>query len=126
MMNDLELQTIADDWVRLHYLPEESAERAEKFWAYNKLCDLCHDEPESCWKVIHMIRCIDGSEVMLSNLAAGPVEDLLARHGADFIDRIEALAQSDQQFHKILGAVWQRDISNPVWLRVKAIAAQPW
>ena len=126
MMSKSELLNTAKEWVDLCYLPEDSSERTNKFWAYTMLCDLCHDEPEQCWEAIHIIRQIDGSDIVLSNLAASLMEDLLNYHGASFIDRIEKIARTDQEFSKLLGAVWQRDIPDYIWARVKTVAAQPW
>ena len=125
-MNELELQKIAETWITLYHLPEDSDEYKGNFWAYNKLCDLEYNEPETCWKIIQLIRRLDGSDVVLANLAAGPLESLLANHGNGFIDRIESLAQTDQQFRKLLGAVWQNNITDATWARIKAVAAQSW
>lgn len=123
-MSKSELQKIAEVWVKAQHTRED--EYGENFWAVSKMIDLCEDEPETCWEVIHLIRKHDGSEVLLANLAAGPVEDLIVKHGASFIDRIEVLAKSDGQFKKILGAVWQQDMPDAVWERVKAVAGPSW
>jgi len=125
-MNELETNKVAETWIKLHHLPEDSPEREEHFWAYIKLSELCDSEPEICWHVINKIRQLDGSEAILSNLAAGPLEDLLAKHGASFIARIEILAEEDLQFKKLLGAVWQRDMPESIWSRIKAVAAPSW
>ncbi len=123
-MNELELRKIAAAWIEVHRCSED--ENGENFWAFIKLAELCDSEPEVCWKVIHLIRQLDGSDKILANLAAGPLEDLLVRHGSDFIDRVEALAEHDRQFKRLLGAVWQRDMPNNIWKRVKAVAGPSW
>jgi len=74
-MNELELHEIAEAWAKLYHLPESSKERQDNFWAFSKMLDLCEDEPETGWRIIHLIRKHDGSDVLLANLAAGPVED---------------------------------------------------
>ena len=125
-MSESELRKIAETWIRLYYLPEDSRERQENLWAFNKLVDLCEDDPENCWKAIQLIRKLDGSDTILANLAAGPLEDLLVHHGSIFIDRIEALAETDPQLRRLLGAVWQRDIPDEIWKRLKAVAAPSW
>ena len=123
-MREFELRKIAEAWIAMHHQKED--ERGKNFWAFDALVDLCNDDAESCWNVIHLIRQIDGSDNILSNLAAGPLEDLLVRHGSDFIDRIESLAEHDMQFKKVLGAVWQRDMPDAIWKRIKAVAAPSW
>ena len=59
-------------------------------------------------------------------LAAGPLEDLLVAHGAQFIDRVEALADHDAQFKKLLGATWQNAMPATLWSRIKAVAGPSW
>ena len=54
-------------------------------------------------------------------LAAGPIEDLLAKHGADFIDRVEAEARNDPNFAKVLGGVWKNEMPADVWARLQAV-----
>jgi hypothetical protein len=72
------------------------------------------------------MRRLDGSDWILANIAAGPLENSLVYHGDKFIDRFEVLAREDQQFRKLLGAVWQNNMSDALWARVKAIAAPSW
>jgi hypothetical protein len=121
-MSVTETRRIAENWIRLHQLPKDAPERNSFLWASARLNDLCRDEPEDAWQAIDLIRRSDSSDLILSNLAAGPVEDLLAKHGDAFIDRIEELAAKDREFRKLLGAVWRNEIAEDIWIRVKAIA----
>jgi hypothetical protein len=121
-----ELDDIADAWIKLHYLPEESEERERNFWAFMRLSKLIRGDPEAAWSVIDQILGKDSSDVILSNVGAGPLEDLLVAHGARFIDRIEKRAKSDAIFKKLLGTVWKNAMPEDVWLRVKAVAAPSW
>ena len=61
----------------------------------------------------------DSSQFILSNLAAGPLEDLLVRHGAAFIERAEHCSVEDPKFRAMLGMVWRNEISEAVWLRIQ-------
>jgi hypothetical protein len=72
------------------------------------------------------IRDLDGSDLILSNLAAGPVEDILVLHGEEFIGRVEVWSRRDPQFRKLLGAVWQNDMTDEVWRRLQAVAGPAW
>jgi len=121
----VEMNKIAETWIELHRLPEESSEREERFWSHERLWELIRDDPEEAWRIIQIIR-QEGSDLILSNLAAGPLEDLLAAHGERFIDRVEALARSDAQFRKLLGAVWQNSMSAGLWRRIKVVAGPSW
>jgi len=121
-----DVQRTAVTWIALHSLPEESPEREVLFWAFSSVSDLIHEDPEKGWQMIEEIRRRDGSDHILSNLAAGPLEDLLSSHGSQFIDRIEAICEDDQQLRKLLGAVWQNGMPDPLWARIKAVAAPSW
>jgi hypothetical protein len=45
----------------------------------------------------------------------------LAQHGDNFIDRVEAMAQSDPEFAKVLGGVWQNSMSDALWQRIQVV-----
>lgn len=77
-------------------------------------------DAEAVWQAVLRIMQRELSEEQISLLAAGPVEDLLALHGAQFIDRIEAEARRSPAFAHVLGGVWQRDIPPEIWQRVEA------
>jgi hypothetical protein len=120
-----EMNKTAEAWIALHRLPEDSSEREQRFWSHERLWELIQDDPETAWNIIQIIR-REGSDKVLANLAAGPLEDLLVAHGDRFIDRIEALAGHDTQFRKLLGATWQNSIPGTLWSRIKAVAGPSW
>jgi hypothetical protein len=91
-----------------------------------RLRELIRGDPEATWSVIGKMLERDTSDAILSNVGAGPLEDLLVAHGARFIDRIEKRAESDMTFKKVLGTVWKNAMSEDVWQRVKAVAAPSW
>ena len=106
----------------MHHGREDSDEYRRNFWAFDQISRLCVDDPEACWQVIHAIRLLDSSDRILSNLAAGPLEDLLVAHGESFIGRIEELALQDARFRKLLSGIWRNKISEGVWARLRALA----
>lgn len=55
------------------------------------------------------------------NLAAGPLETLLVRHGRDVLERVEAEAKSNPSFKDLLDGVWGNAIDEAVWERVQAL-----
>ncbi len=125
-LKNQELEQIAIAWIGLHHVPEKSPEWEGHFWAFDRVCDLIQDDPEAAWEVIDAIRQRDGSDLILSNLAAGPLEDLLVAHGDKFVARIEEIARSDDQLRKLLGATWQNDMPDALWSRIQAVAAPSW
>lgn len=111
-LHDDEIRSLSETWI----------ENQLTFWAWKRLDELTESEPEEAWRVIEAIRHTNGTDFILGNLGAGPLEDLLSDHGDQFIDRVEALALRDAQFRKLLGAVWQNRISEKVWSRIRAVA----
>lgn len=59
------------------------------------------------------------SDYQLASLASGPLEDLLAKHGGNFIERIERAASNNDKFRETLVGVWQNEIPEDVWIRVE-------
>jgi hypothetical protein len=119
LMNRNELATLADNWIKYWLAPEGSPER-EKYAGATDL-QWEYQEPETLWLLILEIHHRDQSATIQQVLSAGPVEDLLARHGENFVDRIEAEARKDPLFAKLLGGVWQNRMSDAVWKRVQAV-----
>ncbi|OEZ01261.1 MULTISPECIES: DUF6869 domain-containing protein [Stenotrophomonas] len=117
---------IAAAWIALHRLAEASPEREALFWAFCSAHELVLEDPEKAWEMIEEIRRLDGSDLILSNLAAGPLEDLLVAHGERFVDRIEATCRRDQQFRKVLGATWRNGMADALWAHIRAVAAPSW
>jgi hypothetical protein len=118
-MNSSSNREIAEIFIKLFDIPSKEREGS---LAYDQLYELIHDDPEKAWNVIQIIYKTDSSERMLAIVAAGPVEDLLVYNGQEFIDRVEQLADNEPIFKKLLGAVWQNNIPQEVWKRVKAVA----
>jgi hypothetical protein len=52
------------------------------------------------------------------------MEDLLARHGAVFIERIESKAAQNPLFRHLLAGVWRNEIAQDIWDRVVAARGQ--
>jgi hypothetical protein len=125
-IDEVEIRQIAEAWAGIYTFPEGSEEHQERFWAYGRLWELIQDDPEDAWKVIQAIRQLDVKDWVLTNLAAGPLEDLLVYHGERFIDRVEVLSRRDPQFRKLLGGVWQNAMSDALWARVQAVAGPSW
>lgn len=111
---------IAEGWIALQHAEQRSRSHADNFWSHTELDDLLDNDPDKGWHVIQLIQAKDSSEKILSNLAAGPIEDLLVRHGVRFIQRIEDRAKADAQFRQVLSMVWQNSIDDAVWKKLCA------
>jgi hypothetical protein len=63
-------------------------------------------DPESCWPLILGVLAATDDDYTLANLSAGPLEDLINRHGEQFIERIETEARANPRFRELLCGVW--------------------
>ena len=125
-------EQIASDWI--HYTrfdpnksPDDVQERA---WV---LYDAARREPMVAWAAIKSVIGrysevelfgSDDTEAkrLLANIAAGPLEGLLAEHGSGIIAIVEAEARRDRRMFWTLGCVWRNGMSDDVWARVQRAA----
>lgn len=125
-MSKIDSQKIAEAWLAMHLSKENSPVYLENFWGYEALSDLCDQSPDVCIEVIGRILALNDEDFIVSNLAAGPLEDLLVKHGDDVVEKIVSLAKSHSIWKKLLGGVWQNDINDQVWLKIKSVAVKSW
>ena len=101
-------------------------ENSELHWTDDHLINLMlHGQFEELWNFVLRTYKRDLSQDVISILAAGPLEDILAKKGEEYIGRTELLAANDEKFKYLLGGVWQNSMSDEVWARVQA-ASEPW
>jgi hypothetical protein len=73
--------------------------------------------------ILDLIAAAPDDDQVLSVIASGPLEGCLGRYGAEAIDRVEAEARRDPKFRRVLRGVWQHNMSDAVWERVRALQA---
>lgn len=77
--------------------------------------------PDEQWTfILELIAAAADDDDILSHIAAGPIEGLLARHGPAVIDRVEDFAERSAKFRRILRGVCQHVMSDEIWARVCA------
>ncbi len=88
-------------------------------WSFSCLDDLCRDHPEAAWlTILDLLPRLETVEEA-SIVAAGPVEDLIARQGDVAIVRIEDLAGRSARFRFVLSGVRpQGNSESDIWNRV--------
>jgi hypothetical protein len=127
----ISIEQVASDWIAYARLDRSpSDDEHDKGWV---LYDLAQFDPELAWQVIVELLSryteadlfseleTEAKEV-LSNVGAGPLENLLAEHGSAFIERIEAKARQDRRFFWTLGCVWKNSMTDEIWSRVQVAA----
>jgi hypothetical protein len=111
-------EDVVTAWIASQHAVRDSEEHKRSFWAFTVMYDLCEDRPAVAWELIQLILKQDQSQKIIQILSAGPLEDLLAKHGPDYIEKVEVEAKSNPQFASLLGGVWQNSMSEDVWNRV--------
>ena len=74
---------------------------------------------EAQWKFI-LATFQHADDETLGHLAAGPVEHLLSKHGDEYIDKFETMANDNPRFALMLDGCYKHLMSNEVWARVCA------
>jgi hypothetical protein len=119
-MTESELAAFAESWIAFANAPMNTPEYDELFWVFDRVYDLMNDEPEEVWKLILKILSLNNSDAVHEILAAGPLEDLLTKHGSTMIERVVLEANSNPAFALLLGGVWKNSMADEVWEKVQA------
>ena len=126
-MNERELNEIVAAWIAAESAKPDSPEGQANWWAIERVMFWSLDrEGEHLWRFITAAYQRDLSDEVSAILAAGPVEDLLAKQGPEFIERVEELARKDPRFNYLLGGVWRNTMTDDVWQRVQAARHHVW
>jgi len=108
---------LARAWVEQYSKSER--DRDDNFYAmmdYER--ELREEDPDKAIDLIIEILKIVTNPMLLSLLAAGPLEDVISM---ETIDRIEREAQADKRFHDLLGGVWYYRASDELKARLDAL-----
>ena len=117
---------LAMAWTTLHETSGQARSDSTLFWAWEALDEICRRDPERCLAIIAEIVGRSASDIVLANVAAGPLEDLLVRHGQQIVDRVVARARTDPRWRKLLGGVWQNAMDDAVWAKIQLVATPRW
>jgi len=128
-MNSDALQVLVDGWLAYHRAAQTDHFGAVEMPASDELFqfvidvdDIVRSNPEDAWILIQLIFIACRGDMERACLAAGPLEDLLTKHGVTVIGRVEAAASKDGDFRELLMGVWRNGIAPGVWERVQRAA----
>jgi hypothetical protein len=122
LISESELQELAQLWIEYRKAAKHNAGELPSFWADDLIDTLLYDgHPEDVWRCILAIHSLDQSIQIQQVLSAGLIEDLLAQYGDRFITRIERQARLDPSFARVLGGVWQNQMSDENWTSLQAV-----
>ena len=115
-MDKAELDKIVTAWITAEQAERRSPEHEANWWAVFEVLGWApEEEGELLWEFILEVYKRDPPDKAIGSLAAGPLEDLLAKRGPDFIDRVEDRARKDPKFNYVLGGVWRNSMTDEVW-----------
>lgn len=109
-------------------LPNPTASELEEEWFEGGVLmfDAVRETSETVWPAILKILEHELTDEQMALLAAGPMEDLLAQHGALFIERVEAEARRNPRLNHLLGGVWKGSMTEDIWGRVQKARKEVW
>jgi len=116
-MNATEVRSFVTAYGEFVRTPLEAPRSEALFWTFDLWIDAAENDPELCWRLILAVLAKDPDEHVIAALAAGPMEDLLTKHGPDFIARVEDAA-TNPRVRQMLAGVWRNGISQEIWDRV--------
>ena len=87
-------------------------------WAVD---DLVNRDPDNGWRITCILINRAPSDSTLAVVAAGPLEDLLQKHGPAIIDRVEEESRKNDRLRLALSGVWGIDPGNPIYERWYAL-----
>ena len=133
-MKKEEQTNLIDTWIEYYTQEIELNDKNElvkknkedMFWAFEKLDEICLKTPDMCFEIILEILNIKPNDEIISNLAAGPLEDLLSRHGEYMISKVEDVSKINPAFKELLGGVWQNSMSEEIWNKVELCRGESW
>ena len=111
----LDPQIVARYWLINWDSTTSDHEKALNSWVDEALYTAMQNDADYAFEIIEAINEQDASQSQIEVFAAGPVEDLLVYHGETIIHKVVALATRDDNFARVLGGVWKRDMSDSVW-----------
>jgi hypothetical protein len=119
--DDEKEQDLARVWID-HYQAEYNSDRSNALlWSTDRMDYLVDYLPQKAWQIILIIWSMDRSRKTMGMLSAGPIENLLSKHGDETIELVEAEARRDPSFAKLLGGVWKHTMTDEVWARLQAV-----
>lgn len=88
------------------YLQYFETKQEDDRWAWSDVDQLVRRKPDQGWEVIRLLVNKAPSDEALAFVAAGPLEDLLKKHGPAVIDQIENECRENDRLRLALSGVW--------------------
>lgn len=117
--NMTDIKKLTQAWIDF-----QRTENSDSEWSSDDFIDLANEAPEIAWECILSVIETESTDDILSNLAEGPMEDLLAEHGSQFIDRIESISKENIVFARLIKRVWIEGLPSKVQNKIRIIQSK--
>ncbi len=114
-----DINKLTQSWIEF-----QRTQNSDLEWSNDDFIDLANENPEVAWKCILIVIETEPTDEILSILAEGPMEDLLAEHGPKFIDRIESISKENIVFARLIKHVWVEGISSQIQNKIRTIQSK--
>jgi len=112
---------LINSWINLQSLEQSSKEADQLMWAAEEVNLLSISSPRECWEFILDVIQHTDDEWVLTNLAAGPLENLLSVNPEEVILWIEKEVGNNPKLKQQLGSIWKNIIPDHIWKRFEKI-----
>ncbi len=116
---NIDSEKISKDWITYTKLIRSDANLSFLEDSVFQFDDLIAKKPKEAWAIILLILRSAEDDLILSNLAAGPLEDILVRNPEITISWVEEEARGNPRFKELLKGVWKNAIPDKIWERVQ-------
>jgi hypothetical protein len=108
---------LAYAYLKFSHTEAKTREWHALFWTWNRMHYLAKHLPQKAWRVILVTWSVHQCPCMIGSLSS-PIRTLLLKHPSEMLPIIEAEAQRDPAFAKLLAAIEQITLSDEVYARV--------
>ncbi|WP_153242682.1 DUF6869 domain-containing protein [Frateuria defendens] len=112
-------EALVNGWIELQYAHQRSEVTRDLINVGREIGRMVHEDPLECLRIVVEIINKDDSDLIISNVAAGPLENLIVMCGDVVIDEIECISRVNDKFKRTLGMVWQGGTPDNIWIRVE-------
>lgn len=117
----MDINKVAQAWIEMWNLDVDDPARDQFEWVEDFEYNAVYKNPEIAIDLVLEVLNLNQSNSIFEVLSAGPLEQVLAEHGAKVIERVENLARTNKDFSLLLGGVWKNAMTDDVWARVQQV-----
>ena len=119
---------MSDNYIAKSWLSYYKTGDKKFLWATEYLLELTQENPKRSWIIIILIinlieSMTDNSwkDFIISNLAAGPMEELLSNYGEIIIPLLEEGCKKNNELIKLLNMCYKHNMNNIIWGKIKSL-----